>query len=104
MENNFFVGSIYHSAGSFSKGSITKEVLLSLGNDLFASLDEEKIYPIGTCDETKGDFVINGTLIPTSSREYNKDYEYLAQKFLIVKNSQSANGSLNKRRVKNKNS
>lgn len=82
MENNFFVGEVYHSASTFTRAIVTKDVLLELSPNLFVSLDDKKTYHIGTLNETKGDFVINGTLILTDPQEHSKNYNYLAQSFL----------------------
>lgn len=78
MENNFFVGVVYHSKRAFRTEYKEKLILYSDNYQEFVDLVTCQVY---TLDESKKDYVLKETLIPTDVSEYRDDYLYLLFKY-----------------------
>lgn len=76
MENNFYVGKIYHRR-KFKFPYIEKAVLYSCDSFYYLDLIEDKWY---TTDTTKKDYVIKDSIVPTEIEDYKSDYLYLLNK------------------------
>ncbi len=76
MENNFFVGNIYHRR-KIKFSYIEQVVLYSEDYDYYFDLLGEKWY---STDTTKKDYVIKDSLVTTNIEDYKIDYLYLFEK------------------------
>ncbi len=76
MENNFYVGDIFHRR-FFKFSYIERNVLYAYDEDNYFNLISEKWY---TTDSNNKDYVIKDSLIPTDINEYNSNYQYLYEK------------------------
>lgn len=76
MEDNFYVGDIFHSKKRNSK--IEKAVLYSKDRVVYIDLLNEKEY---TTDTNENDYVIEDSLIPTDTNDFKEDYNYLLYRY-----------------------
>jgi len=74
MENNFFVGVVFHGRKSFKVEYTEKLVLYSDDNFNYLDLINDVYY---TTDENNKDYVIKESLVPTDILEYREDYLYM---------------------------
>ena len=65
MEDNFYVGDIFHSKKR--NGKIEKAVLYSKDKVVYIDLLNEKEY---TTDTNENDYVIEDSLIPTETNDF----------------------------------
>lgn len=75
MENNFYVGDVYHSK---KKDKIEKTVLYSSDRVVYIDLLNEKEY---TTDKSEKDYVIEESLILTDINNFREDYNYLLYRY-----------------------
>lgn len=76
MENNFYVGDVYHSKRRSTK--IEKTVLYSNDKEVYIDLLNEKEYSI---DQKEKDYVIEESLIPVDINDFKEDYNYLLYRY-----------------------
>ena len=76
MEDNFYVGDIFHSKKR--NGKIEKAVLYSKDKVVYIDLLNEKEY---TTDTNENDYVIEDSLIPTDTNDFNEDYNYFLYRY-----------------------
>ena len=76
MEDNFYVGDIFHSKKR--NGKIEKAVLYSKDKVVYIDLLNEKEY---TTDTNENDYVIEDSLIPTDTNYFKEDYNYLLYRY-----------------------
>lgn len=74
MENNFFVGVVFHGRKSFKVEYTEKLVLYSDDNFNYLDLINDVYY---TTDENNKGYVIKESLVPTDILEYREDYLYM---------------------------
>ena len=78
MENNFYVGDIFHSKKYTKSSRVEKTILYSEDSLIYIDLLNQKEY---TTDNNNRDYVIKESLINTDVREYKTDYNYLLMKY-----------------------
>lgn len=76
MEDNFYVGDVFHSKKRNSK--IEKTVLYSKDRVVYIDLLNEREY---TIDTNEKDYVIVDSLIPTDTNDFKEDYNYLLYRY-----------------------
>ena len=91
MENNFYVGVVYHGRRLVKPEYREKLVLYSDDNINYVDLVNNVYY---TSDKDSRDYVEKETLISTNIREYRDDYLYLLNKY--------KNNSVVKKRINRK--
>ena len=74
MENNFYVGVVFHGKRPFKVEYTEKLVLYSDDNFNYLDLINDIYY---TIDESNRDYVIKESLVPTDISEYREDYLYM---------------------------
>ena len=87
MENNYYVGTVYHQR-SLGRSKREETVLYSDDYVLFYDLINESCY---TTDYNKRDFVIKDSIIPTNVDEYRVDYPYLVSRKKIISQKNTKN-------------
>jgi len=74
MENNFYVGVVFHGKRAFKNEYSEKLVLYSEDNYNYLDLINNLYYSI---DTNNRDYVIEESLVPTDVSEYREDYLYM---------------------------
>ena len=78
MENNFYVGIVYHNKRIFKGEYKEKMVLYSEDGLSYLDLINGIVY---NSDINDKDYVLKDSLIPTDIKEYKIDYMYLLSKY-----------------------
>ena len=78
MENNFYVGVVYHGKRIFKNEYREKLVLYSENSFVFLDLLNGITYGI---DGSGKDYVLKDSIISTDINEYKIDYKYLLSRY-----------------------
>lgn len=76
MEDNFYVGDVFHSKRRNYKTE--KTVLYSKDKIIYIDLLNEKEYTTNTKNK---DYVLEDSLIPTDINDFKEDYNYLLYRY-----------------------
>lgn len=82
MENNFYVGIVFHKKKIFKSSYSEKIVLYSEDNTYYVDLINNNIYTTN-CNEK--DFVLPESIFRTDISDYRVDYKYLLNKYKNTK-------------------